>query len=95
MIPTGSESEMVQTVESEGAAKRTVTVNGLPVVLEGDCLVAADLKRAAMEQGVLIEESFVLSVEYEPRKTRIIAEEEEIEVVEPMCFVAVANDDNS
>lgn len=95
MIHRGSESEMVQVVESEATVERTVTVNGQPVAITCERIVAADIKRAAMEQGVLIDADFVLSVEYEPRKTRIVAEEEVIEVEGSMCFVAVANDDNS
>lgn len=71
------------------------SVNGLAVTLAGEQHRPADIKRAAIEQGVTIEQDFVLSIEYEPQKTRIVAEEEVIVVETDTCFVAVAHDDNS
>ena len=72
-----------------------VRVNEQVVTLVGKQHRAADVKRAAIEQDVAIEQDFVLSIEYEPRKTRIVAEEEVIVVETNTCFVAVAHDDDS
>ena len=72
-----------------------VRVNEQAITLVGEQHKASGIKRAAIEQGVAIEEDFVLSIEYEPRRTRIVAEEEVLVVEEDTCFTAVADDDNS
>lgn len=77
------------------SAECQVRVNEQVVSLVGELHKASGIKRAAIEQGVAIEEDFVLSIEYEPRKTRILVEEEELVVEEGTCFTAVADDDNS
>ena len=72
-----------------------IRVNEQSVTVVGEQHTGADIKRVAIEQGISIEEDFVLSVEYEPRKTKIIADEEVIVVETGTCFTAVADDDNS
>ena len=72
-----------------------IRVNEQIVTVVGEQHTGADIKRVAIEQGISIEEDFVLSVEYEPRKTRIIANEDVIVVETGTCFSAVAYDDNS
>ena len=72
-----------------------IRVNEQIVTIVGEQHTGADIKRVAIEQGISIEEDFVLSVEYEPRKTRIIANEDVIVVETGTCFTAVADDDNS
>lgn len=72
-----------------------VRVNEQIVTVVGEQHTGADIKRVAIEQGISIEEDFVLSVEVEPRKTRIIANEDVIVVETGTCFTAVADDDNS
>lgn len=79
----------------QGLAECRVRVNGEVVTLVGEQHAPAGIKRAAIEQGVEIKEDFVLSIEYEPRKTRIVAVDEVVVVEEDTCFVAVADDDNS
>ena len=71
------------------------SVNETVVTLVGERHGPTDIKQAAIEQGVEIKQDFVLSIEYEPQKTRILAEEEVIVVETDTCFVAVAHDDNS
>ena len=71
------------------------SVNETVVTLVGERHRPTDIKHAAIEQGVEIKQDFVLSIEYEPQKTRILAEEEVIVVETDTCFVAVAHDDNS
>lgn len=72
-----------------------IQVNELTVTVVGEQHTGADIKRTAIEQGVSIEDDFVLSVEYEPRKTKIVADEEVIVIETGTCFTAVADDDNS
>lgn len=72
-----------------------IRVNEQAVTLVGEQHRASGIKRAAIEQGVAIEEDFVLSLEYEPQKTRVLVEEEELVVKDDTCFTAVADDDNS
>lgn len=79
----------------QGGAECRIRVNNDVVTLVGDEHTPASIKRAAIEQGVQIEEDFVLSIEDEPRKTRIVDVEEVIVVKEDFRFVAVPDDDNS
>lgn len=82
--------------DTEKAVRKcSVHVNEKVVTLVGDQHSSTDIKRTAIEQGVAIEQDFVLSIEYEPQKTRIVDEEEVIVVETDTCFVAVAHDDNS
>ena len=72
-----------------------IHVNEQIITVVGEQHTGADIKRAAIEQGISIEEDFVLSVEYGPQKTKIVADEEVIVVEVGTCFTAVADDDNS
>ena len=77
----------------QASGECSVRVNEQVVTLAGEQHRPEDIKRTAIEQGVAIEQDFVLSIEYEPQKTRIVAEEEVIVVEAGACFVAVAHDD--
>ena len=79
----------------QGVVECRVRVNDQVVTLAGEEHAPATIKRAAIEQGVEIQEDFVLSIEYEPRKRRTMDDDEVIVVVEDACFVAVADDDSS
>lgn len=79
----------------QGVVECRVRVNGEVVTLVGEQHAPASIKRAAIEQGVKIEEDFVLSIEDEPRKTRIVDVEEVLLVEEDACFIAVPDDDNA
>ena len=72
-----------------------IRVNEQIVTVMGERHTGTDIKRVAVEQGASIAEDFVLSIEYEPRRTRIVADEEVIVVETGTCFTAVADDDNS
>ena len=72
-----------------------IRVNEQIVSIEGPSHTAGTIKQAAVEQGVEIDLDFVLSVITEGNETKILGEEEVIEVTEESCFVAVAGDDNS
>ena len=72
-----------------------VTVNDHPVVLEGVRQTGLSVKRAAIQQNVQIEESFVLSIELGGGRTKLVGDEEEIVVQNGERFLAIENDDNS
>ena len=72
-----------------------IRVNEQAVIVAGEQHTGTSIKRLAIEQGVTIAEDFVLSIEHEPRRTRIVADEEMIVVETGTCFTAVADDDNS
>ena len=72
-----------------------VTVNDKPVVLEGLEQTGENIKKAAIEQGVNIQEDFVLSRELGGGKTELVGDIPTIEVHPNDRFVAIENDDNS
>ena len=75
--------------------KFDVTVNDKPVVIVGQKQTGASVKKAAIEQGVNIKEDFILSIELGGGKTRLVGDNEEIEVYDDERFLAIENDDNS
>ena len=87
-----SEQE-VKKVGDDG--KVDVTVNDKPVVLEGVKQTGASVKKAAIEQDVSIKEDFVLSIELGGGKTKLVGDDEEIEVHDGERFLAIEDDDNS
>ena len=83
----------VKKVDDDG--KIEVTVNDKPVVLVGAQQTGAGTKRAAVEQDVNIKEDFVLSIELGGGRTKLVGDDEEIEVYAGERFLAIENDDNS
>ena len=75
--------------------KVEVAVNDKPVVLVGAKQTGASVKKAAIEQDVNIKEAFVLSIELGGGKTKLVGDDEEIEVYAGERFLAIENDDNS
>ena len=75
--------------------KVEVTVNDKPVVLDSAKQTGASIKKAAIEQDVNIKEDFVLSIELGGGKTKLVGDDEEIEVYADERFLAIENDDNS
>ena len=75
--------------------KVDVTVNDKPVVLIGVKQTGASIKKAAIDDGVNIKEDFVLSIELGGGKTKLVGDDEYIEVHDGQRFLAIENDDNS
>ncbi len=75
--------------------KVEVTVNDKPVVLQGAKHTGESVKKAAIDQDVQIKEDFVLSIELSDGKTKLIGDDDEIEVHDGQRFLAIENDDNS
>ena len=86
-------------IDQEQATGETVSceirVNEQIVHIDRGRYTAGTVKRMAIEQGVEIAQDFVLSVVIKSNETRIIAEEDVVEIEEGCHFVAVADDDNS
>ena len=82
-----------RTEEQSGTCE--IHVNEQAVTVVGERHTGTRIKQVAIEQGVTIAEDFVLSIEHEPRRTKIVADEEVIVVETGTCFTAVADDDNS
>jgi hypothetical protein len=73
----------------------TVTVNEQPVTLEGHKATGAQIKAAAIAQGVHIQPNFVLQEELPNGTSRIVGDNDEVHLREHLRFTAIAPDDNS
>ena len=83
------------TKQASDDGKIEVSVNDKPVVLVGVKHTGASIKKAAIEQDVNIKQEFVLSIELGGGKTKLVGDDEEIEVFAGERFLAIENDDNS
>jgi len=72
-----------------------ITVNEQPVKLEGHRATGAQIKAAAIAQGVHIQPNFVLQEELPNGTSRIIGDSDEVHLREHLRFTAIAPDDNS
>ncbi len=73
----------------------TVSVNDQPVQLQGDTATGAQIKNAAIAQGVHIQPNFVLQEELPNGTSRIIGDNDEVRLREHLRFTAIQPDDNS
>jgi len=88
-----ADAQEVNKIPDDG--KFDVTVNDKPVVLVGEKQTGASIKKAAIDDGVNIKEDFVLSIELGGGKTKLVGDDEHIEVHDGERFLAIENDDNS
>lgn len=72
-----------------------VSVNEQPVQLEGKTATGAQIKAAAIAQGVHIQENFVLQEELPNGTSRVIGDNDEVRLRDHLRFTAIAPDDNS
>lgn len=90
---------MKQATEVEGrrpGEKVTVQVNRHEVVLSDHRVTGIEIKRAAIAQGVNIQEDFLLTLEPQGGKpARIVSDEETITVTHKSVFTANDGDDDS
>ena len=74
----------------------TVTVNNKPVVLDDHRVTGLEVKRAAIAQGVNIQEDFLLTLEpHEGKPARIVGDAETVTVTKHSVFTANDGDDDS
>ena len=73
----------------------SIFVNEQPVKLHGDEATGAEIKEAAIKQGVLIKPNFVLQEELPNGTSRIVGDHDHVHLREHLRFTAIAPDDNS
>jgi hypothetical protein len=81
--------------DDHGNRTVTITVNEQPVELRGDSATGAEIKAAAIEQGVQIQQNFVLQEELPNGTSRIVGDKDRVKLREHLRFTALAPDDNS
>jgi hypothetical protein len=72
-----------------------VTVNEQPVKLHGHKATGSEIKAAAIAQGVVIQQNFVLQEELPNGTSRVVGDNDEVHLREHLRFTAIAPDDNS
>lgn len=87
--------EVVEDLEADRHRPIPITVNHRPVVVVGHEQTGLQIKEAAIAQGVRIQLDFVLSEELHDGRSRIIGDDQRIEVKSGACFEAIPNDDHS
>lgn len=73
----------------------TVSVNEMPVRVKGRSATGAQIKAAAIAQGVLIQPNFVLQEELPNGTSRVVGDNDHVHLREHLRFTAIAPDDNS
>jgi hypothetical protein len=73
----------------------TITVNEQSVTLASRTVTGADIKAAAIAQGVAIQSNFVLQEELPNGTSRIVGDSDEVHWRAHLRFTAIAPDDNS
>jgi hypothetical protein len=84
-----------QDEEKEKKDTVIVTVNEQPVKLHGEKATGAQIKAAAIAQGVQIQQNFVLQEELPNGTSRVVGDNDEVHLREHLRFTAIAPDDNS
>src|SRR5690242_9259609 len=72
-----------------------ITVNEQPVTLLGQAATGAQIKAAAIAQGVLIKQNFILQEELPNGTSKIIGDGDSVHLRAHLRFTAIAPDDNS
>ena len=78
-----------------GAHAVVLVVNEQSVHMHGKAATGAEIKQAAIAQGVAIQQNFVLQEELPNGTSRIIGDADEVRLREHLRFTAIAPDDNS
>ena len=82
-------------VEAKHEHKVTVSVNEQPVTLVGKTANGAQIKAAAIEQDVHIKQNFVLQEELPNGTSRIVGDNDTVQLRPHLRFTAIQPDDNS
>ena len=73
----------------------TIEVNDHKVEMPAGPATGLEIKEAAMKQDVNIEVNFVLQVQLPNGSSRVIGDEDKVQLTEHLAFTAIAPDDNS
>jgi len=79
----------------DGHETTVITVNEQPVKMTGKSATGAQIKAAAIAQGVLIQPNFVLQEELPNGTGRVIGDADEVHLRPHLRFTAIQPDDNS
>jgi hypothetical protein len=79
----------------EGEHGVSILVNEQPVKLHGRTARGSEIKTAAIAQGVHIEANFILQEELPNGTSRIIGDNDSVQLREHLRFTAIRPDDNS
>ena len=82
---------------SEDLRVKTVTieVNDHKVEMPASPATGLEIKRAAIKQGVSIELNFVLQMQLPNGSSKVIGDDDKVQLTEHLTFTAIAPDDNS
>ena len=84
--------------QAEGAKKAKtieIEVNARPVAMDEKETSGAEIKAAAIAQGVPIQAAFVLQLEQANGTSKLIGDTDQVRIHPKMSFTAIAPDDNS
>ena len=73
----------------------TIEVNDHKVMMPGGPATGFEVKESAMKQGVNIQLNFVLQVQLPNGSSKVIGDDDKIQLTEHLAFTAIAADDNS
>ena len=92
-----SQIEDVVEKDVKGPKPKTVDikVNSRPVVMPDKDATGAEIKAAAIHQGVSIEPNFVLQLELPNGTSKIIGDQDVVKIHNGSSFTAIRPDDNS
>lgn len=79
----------------DATAEFVISVNKKPVKVVGTQQTGESIKRTAREAGVEIDQEFVVMVEEDGGRTRVIGELDVISIKSDTRIRVIANDDNS
>ena len=81
--------------EDKGSKTVTIEVNGHKVEMPGGPATGLEIKDAAIKHGVPIQLNFVLQQELPNGTSKVIGDDDKVDVRENLSFTAIAPDDNS
>ena len=87
--------EVVEELEEQRHLPIPIKVNNKPVMVHGREQTGLQIKEAAIAAGVRIQLDFVLSEELHDGRSRIIGDDQRVDVKPETCFEAIPNDDHS
>ena len=73
----------------------TVEVNDHKVEMPGGPATGLEIKQAAIKQDVNIELNFVLQMQLPNGSSKVIGDDDKVQLTEHLTFTAIAPDDNS
>ena len=73
----------------------TVEVNDHKVKMPAGPATGLEIKQAAIEQDVKIELNFVLQMQLPNGSSKVIGDDDKVQLTEHLAFTAIAPDDNS